>query len=546
MFDPPTPSGPQSSPDPTWPTPSAGWHPPRPARIAAPEAARSTSAHPTRAHSRRRWTAAVLAVAAVLGALAAVAPHSLTLADFPTSDSANWKSGVVVTPSITQRRGVVKMTIDVTSSAKRNVLVDVEIHSSNGKVFQQFWGNQQFSRGQTRRFTATWTVAANEPLGRHDVKVGVFGNGWTSLKHWNDRAAIINVGTSAPTTTVPGTTMPATTMPATTMPATTSPVSTAPPTTVPPTNVPPTVAPTTVAPTTVAPTTVPPSTSPPTTTAPTTAPPTTASPTTAPPPLGNVQFFEDFSTADAFARRFQTQVFHGTGQTPTDITMWHGDHDMSCGGPTTQRDVHVNNPAEMFWHCAPKGPDSGHIMTSMYTTGYGQVNFAPNQTFTNINRVCWDQSLTEMGGRKWTQMVVVPEATYVANGYRLNYVRPPLQNDVAVNGLRVDGDTFMFELLRGSTTTYVGQTSEDNDFTGYVSGVDKATRFKHCVTDLGNGTVRVEMFGRPGGTDTRVMRGSLPNGRVRVIFQDDNYDPPKDDMSNDTLTTWHWDNIEIS
>jgi hypothetical protein len=498
----------------------------------------------------------VLAAATVIGAMVALAPNSLTLANFPTPEQSAWRSTAVVTPAVTQRGGVVNLVVDVTSSAKRNVIVDIEIHSADGKVFQQFWGRQQFSRGQTRRFTATWTVAPDEPLGRHDVKVGVFGNRWSSLKYWNDQAAIINVGEPGPPTTVPPTTVPVTTGPATTVPATTvaptttpattTPATTTPATTTAPTTVPPTTVPVTTVPvTTVPPSTSPPTTAPPTTAAPTTAPPTTAPPTTTP-PVGNVQFSEDFSSADAFARRFQTQVFHGTGQTPTDITTWHGDHDMSCGGPTTQRDVHVNNPSEMFWHCAPKGPDSGHIMTSMYTTGYGQVNFSPNQTFNNVNRVCWDQSLTEMGGRKWTQMVVVPEATYVANGYKLNYVRPPLQNDVAVNGIHLDGDTFLFEMLRGSTTTYVGQSSEDNDFTGYVSGVDKATRFKHCVTDVGNGTVKIELFGRPGGTDTRIMRGSLPNGRVRVIFQDDNYDPPKDDMSNDTLTTWHWDNIEIS
>jgi hypothetical protein len=256
------------------------------------------------------------------------------------------------------------------------------------------------------------------------------------------------------------------------------------------------------------------------------------------------QFFEDFKTANGFYGRFQTQVFHGTGQVPTDLPMWHGDHDGACQGPTTLRDVHVNNPSELFWFCAPKGPDSGHMMTSMYTTGYAQVDFAPNQSFTNINRVCWDQNQTEMGGRKWTQMVVVPENIYAANGNRLNYVKPELQADVAVNGVHLSGSTFLYEMLRGSTSTFVGQSTNDHDYAGFTTP-DKARRFKTCVTDLNNGTVRIELE-RESGIDVRVLQGSFPDGPVRVIFQDDNYNPPKDERSTDSLTTWHWDNIDIS
>ena len=215
----------------------------------------------------------------------------------------------------------------------------------------------------------------------------------------------------------------------------------------------------------------------------------------------------------------------------------------TCEGPTTQRTIHVDRPEESFWWCAPRGPESGHVMTSMYTTGYAQVNFAPNQPFTDISRVCWDQNQTEMGGRKWTQVVVVPEAIYQANGRRLNYIKPPLQNDVAVNGLRLIGDSFLLEMLRGSTTTYVGQAVQSSDFSGFQTP-DKARRFRTCVTDLNNGTVQIALE-RESTVDVRVQPGSLPNGLVRVIFQDDNYDPPKDAASTTSLATWHWDNIEI-
>jgi hypothetical protein len=259
--------------------------------------------------------------------------------------------------------------------------------------------------------------------------------------------------------------------------------------------------------------------------------------------LGPVQFIEDFQTPNGFYDRFQTEVFHGALNEPPKIREWQGDHNHSCEGPATQRTVHVDRPEESFWWCAPRGAETGHVMTSMYTSGYAQVNFAPNQVFSDISRVCWDQNQTEMGGRKWTQVVVVPEAMYQANGRRLNYVKPPLQNDVAVNGTALTGDAFMLEMLRGSTTTYVGQSVESSNFAGFVTP-DKARRFRTCITDLNNGTVQIALE-RQATVDVRVQPGSLPSGAVRVIFQDDNYDPPKDAASTTSLATWHWDNIEI-
>ena len=50
-----------------------------------------------------------------------------------------------------------------------------------------------------------------------------------------------------------------------------------------------------------------------------------------------------------------------------------------------------------------------------------------------------------------------------------------------------------------------------------------------------------------GGTDTYMVPGvHMPDGKVRVIFQDDNYDPPKRAGYSPANNTWHWDNIQIS
>jgi hypothetical protein len=75
---------------------------------------------------------------------------------------------------------------------------------------------------------------------------------------------------------------------------------------------------------------------------------------------------------------------------------------------------------------------------------------------------------------------------------------------------------------------------------------DKAARFRHCVTDQGDGSVRVDQD-RSGVPRTWFWRGALPDGPVRVIFQDDNYNAPKSPPQAAVAEpfTWHWDNVEI-
>ena len=82
---------------------------------------------------------------------------------------------------------------------------------------------------------------------------------------------------------------------------------------------------------------------------------------------------------------------------------------------------------------------------------------------------------------------------------------------------------------------------------------DKAARFQHCVTDQENGRLSVSIAQPDGSVSTGEIAGSIPNGPIRVVFEDDNYNPDKHfsasgawsrDSSN--LYTWHWDNIQIS
>jgi hypothetical protein len=272
----------------------------------------------------------------------------------------------------------------------------------------------------------------------------------------------------------------------------------------------------------------------------------------------SVGFEADFSTVDDMDL-FDWQVFHGgidpfpRGDQPE---QWHGDHDSNCGAPTTLRDVAligetepgpVESAGDLVWWCAPgDDPTKGHMMTSTSLVAYGHVDFSPRRVFEEVDRVCWDQNWTEMGGRKWTQVAVVPEDTFQANGGRMEYVTQDLEADVAVNGLPITGDAWILSMLRASTKVQVGEQVTHDDYVGFQT-TDKARRFKHCAIDQGDGNVRLELE-REDGTDVRIAPGSFPDGPVRVIFQDATYDSIKGTLSSDAAqqtNTWHWDNVLI-
>ena len=73
---------------------------------------------------------------------------------------------------------------------------------------------------------------------------------------------------------------------------------------------------------------------------------------------------------------------------------------------------------------------------------------------------------------------------------------------------------------------------------------DKAKRFKHCIANQPGNTVRVTQESSQG-TRTFDLPGQIPQDATRVVFQDDNYDPVKDERYDENVLTWHWDNIEV-
>jgi hypothetical protein len=140
------------------------------------------------------------------------------------STQPSFSAGASSSQSSVSPGSTVSLTASVTASANATALVDLELVSPSGtKVFQQAWDSQSFSAGQTRTFTASWSVPSTAATGTYSVKVGVFAPGWASVYTWNDNAAQVTVAASnAPAPTPTPTPAPAPPATDTTPPATPS------------------------------------------------------------------------------------------------------------------------------------------------------------------------------------------------------------------------------------------------------------------------------------------------------------------------------------
>jgi hypothetical protein len=82
---------------------------------------------------------------------------------------------------------------------------------------------------------------------------------------------------------------------------------------------------------------------------------------------------------------------------------------------------------------------------------------------------------------------------------------------------------------------------------------DKAARFTHCLENGPNSTVIYTKATPADGTVVRTLVGQIPQGDIRVVFEDDEYDGMKDSPAagqpdgryDPNVLTWHWDNIRV-
>lgn len=391
--------------------------------------------------------------------------------------------------------------------------------------------------------TAVLLAAEDDPLTTECVEISV------DTIIVDSRIVHLECRGTAPTTTVEATT---TTVELTVPPTTEQPTTTsaAPPSTTAATT-------TTVAPTTT--TTVPPTTT--TTVAPTT---TTALPS-------GVAYFNSFSTPGDM-ERLLFDVHRGAADQPG--VPFHGDHDTACGNPSTVRDINEGIASSLVWYCAPGGADTGHFMTGMDTDSYNIISFTPVNPAgggvvwpANVNRICWDQNLTHLGGRKWISVSVLADDTYAAGGGDLTYIVPEFVDNRG-GGVRpandpiarmIGTDDLMLMQLKNTPRIWQGPdtTPDDQDFGHLFEGhTDKAGRYKTCLRDNGNGTVtRTQVRPTSSGgtiTDTVTLDGHFPAGPKVFIIHDDSYSPDKAFEEGDNrygiidAYTWHWDNLELA
>jgi hypothetical protein len=286
---------------------------------------------------------------------------------------------------------------------------------------------------------------------------------------------------------------------------------------------------------------------------------TTAAPATTA-PSGSFQFSEDFANPQAFYDRFDHQ--YDGDKAGSDITEWPGDHDMSCGDPNaTKRTIHVTDTDRdaAFYPCLPGGdPAKGHVMTSVNTAGYVIAWFSPKQAFANVHKVCWDQSIQDLGGGKWTQVLFLTQAEVARVNGALGFTSPEFSDPggtgtdsgKAAHGVKIEGGGMTSWSQIGEWNLYKAGTVQ-RPFGGDVGvTADKAPRYKQCITDNENGTLTAVRSG-PKGSVTSTVQGEIPNEPIRVVFEDDNYNPDKHNnaagvpLNGGQGYTWHWDNIQI-
>lgn len=336
-------------------------------------------------------------------------------------------------------------------------------------------------------------------------------------------------------------------------------------------------------------TTAPPSTT--TTTVPVTT--TTATPTTTttvpttttqPPSTG---FFEDF-TDPASMGRFDTVTWArdnvlgggldtGVGFDADHAVVAGGNDPDNCTNPFSARflgrptaDTVLIQPTDHVYRCAPgDNPAAGHMMVAQgSTSGYDFSAAWTQQTFSGATEVSWDQNITNLGGRNWSEVKIVPASQW-------NPVRPPCAHpnvpcwaSAAAGGTgdgtvitAVDtGATIMsWHNIRPRVRTAAGEFKGSKAWQSgairqameaqWQASTSPVERFRHTLTDNGNGTITLSIDTRTadyGVQNVATAVGSFPDEPFVVVFSTHDYSSSKGDESGYDGFTWHFDNIAVS
>jgi hypothetical protein len=106
-----------------------------------------------------------------------------------------YTSSATVSPNTATAGESIGITATVTSATSETALIDVEVYDSSGtKAFQRYFDNQTLVAGQPLSISMYWHVPESASPDVYTVKIGIFGPGWTSSKHWNSNAAQLSLG----------------------------------------------------------------------------------------------------------------------------------------------------------------------------------------------------------------------------------------------------------------------------------------------------------------------------------------------------------------
>jgi hypothetical protein len=142
---------------------------------------------------------------------------------------------------------------------------------------------------------------------------------------------------------------------------------------------------------------------------------------------------------------------------------------------------------------------------------------------------------------------MVPQSAQPTSPYRLDYTLPEFDADNAPGDFNVQrAQRLQFKLFRNQLRLFnrlgsfsTGGASDWGSDGGSIAGADKATRYRHCLTENASGNIVVTQAGQTWTTTVR-----FPDVPSYVIWADDTYDADKHGGTG--RYTWHFDNIAIS
>ena len=99
-----------------------------------------------------------------------------------------------VSPSTAKHGTTVTITATFkdTGAPLKGGITDLEVYDSSGKRWgQKYFTAQNFTAGQTRKYTWKWKTPATP--GTYTVNLGVFNSTWSTNYYWNNNGATITV-----------------------------------------------------------------------------------------------------------------------------------------------------------------------------------------------------------------------------------------------------------------------------------------------------------------------------------------------------------------